>query len=194
MKHSLTAWIQKREQRCLQWIQAQRRPWLEKIMELFSCWGEWGALWLFIGTGLLFRQTERGLLLIGCVAFCGILCKGWLKPAFHRQRPPTERQNLPPPTQKQSFSFPSGHSMASFAAAGLLAQWYGAAAAAVFLLALLISLSRLYLGEHYPGDVLAGAIFGSVAAKLWLFLARVPAAWAAPWLERLFCLLLGNGN
>lgn len=61
------------------------------------------------------------------------------------------------------YSFPSGHTGSSFAAAvvlyGQLPKKWGIAA---LVLAVLISISRLYLGVHYPSDVLAGALIGSM--------------------------------
>ena len=69
-------------------------------------------------------------------------------------------------------SFPSGHTGTSFAAAGVLWQTlprlYGAGALA---LAALIGLSRLYLGVHYPSDVLGGMLIGLTIAGtiVWLY-------------------------
>ena len=77
---------------------------------------------------------------------------------------------ITPPTD---YSFPSGHTAASFAVGALLfrklPKRYGIPA---LVLAALIGFSRLYLGVHYPSDVLAGALLGtgiSYAAEVfWL--------------------------
>jgi undecaprenyl-diphosphatase len=88
-----------------------------------------------------------------------------LKLLFHRARPATFF-GLPEP---MSYSFPSGHALVSFAFFGALAvfvsprRWWYAIAAALPIAA--IGYSRIYLGMHYPSDVLGGW----VAAAIWLF-------------------------
>ena len=61
-------------------------------------------------------------------------------------------------------SFPSGHTSQAFFMATLLAGYFHAGVWAVCLLyttALLVGITRMYVGAHYPRDVLAGAILGS---------------------------------
>jgi undecaprenyl-diphosphatase len=69
-----------------------------------------------------------------------------------------------------SFSFPSGHATTSFGIAFVLSHYYP-----FFLIALLvygvsslIAISRIYVAEHYPSDVMSGAILGTITAQLFL--------------------------
>jgi undecaprenyl-diphosphatase len=90
-----------------------------------------------------------------------------LKLLFHRPRPsPFFDTPLPP-----SFSFPSGHALLSLSVFGALAALAGGwpARIAAIALALVIGASRVYLGVHYPTDVIAGFLAGAV----WLAVAAV---------------------
>jgi len=69
-------------------------------------------------------------------------------------------------------SFPSGHATISFACATVLAFYAPRAAPAFFLLAAAIAWSRVYVGVHYPLDVLGGAVLGVAIALALRFLAR----------------------
>ena len=67
--------------------------------------------------------------------------------------------------QARGRSFPSGHTSQAFFTATLMIQHFHAGAGSAFLLyviALLVGVTRIYVGAHYPRDVLAGAILGSV--------------------------------
>jgi undecaprenyl-diphosphatase len=66
-----------------------------------------------------------------------------------------------------SYSFPSGHSAAAFAGATLLQACYPRGRWLFFAIALLVAFSRVYLGAHYPGDVLSGGVAGGALAKLY---------------------------
>lgn len=65
-----------------------------------------------------------------------------------------------------TYSFPSGHSAVAFAAALLLHFFYGKAAWFVYVLALLVAVSRVFIGVHYPSDVVAGALIGTAGGWL----------------------------
>jgi undecaprenyl-diphosphatase len=64
-----------------------------------------------------------------------------------------------------TFSFPSGHSAAAFAGAWLLRRHYPELAGLWYAIASLVGFSRMYVGAHYPGDVLSGALAGTVLAE-----------------------------
>ncbi|MBI4842743.1 MAG: glycosyltransferase family 39 protein [Nitrospirae bacterium] len=63
-----------------------------------------------------------------------------------------------------SSSFPSGHAVDSFAVAAVFSHFFRRIAFLTFPLAALVALSRVYLGVHYPLDVIAGAVWGGVIA------------------------------
>ncbi|MDO8281667.1 MAG: glycosyltransferase family 39 protein [Thermodesulfovibrionia bacterium] len=88
-----------------------------------------------------------------------------LKHIFERPRPCHALEGIRLLTAcGSSFSFPSGHSVNSFAIAAVFAHFFRRTAFATFTLAMLVAFSRIYIGAHYPSDVLAGAIWGGVTA------------------------------
>ena len=107
--------------------------------------------------------------------FAGQLISYGLKQALGRERP-SEVYALPKPLvhAPHDGSFPSGHATVSFACATLLAFYAPRAAPAFFLLAAAIAWSRVYVGVHYPLDVLGGAVLGVLIAIALRWLVRVP--------------------
>lgn len=111
---------------------------------------------------LLRRRRREAVALLGVVVVAALAAVG-LQFLFCRPRPAGVRLLLPTPAFP---SFPSGHAAVTFGCALLVALFWRRASPAAFLAALLVSASRVYLGHHYPSDVLAGAIVGMAVALL----------------------------
>jgi undecaprenyl-diphosphatase len=102
--------------------------------------------------------------------------------AAHEARPYTGHPNvLVLVARSADLSFPSDHSvMAGATAAGLLLFSRKIGLVAV-VAAALMAFARVYVGAHYPGDVLAGLLIGAAVAILGWLLVRVPLTRAATW-------------
>lgn len=137
-------------------------------MARFSALGEHGAVWLAIGAAGWLRarsgSSRRGWSAALRTVVLTYLANTAIKFAVRRPRP--EIEGLPAlagaPTQ---LSFPSAHTSTSFAAA-LAYSRLGLPAIALYPLAGSLALSRLYLGLHYPSDLLAGAALGTALAAV----------------------------
>lgn len=115
----------------------------------------------------LWRQRHDFALLAGTAVAGGALISAVLKDRFGRIRPPVDNALISLPT---SFSFPSGHALVSLCLAmvgGYLVlrsrmSWPAKAAAAgvLALWVLLVGLSRIYLGVHWPSDVISSWLLG----------------------------------
>jgi membrane-associated phospholipid phosphatase len=110
---------------------------------------------------------EQSIEVIGGFALTTIVTEG-LKIIVNRQRPYEKYRGIYPYKFEKGQSFPSGHTAIAFSTATSLAilykRWYIVAPA--YLWATCVSYSRLYLGQHYPSDILAAAIVGSGSAWL----------------------------
>lgn len=153
----------------LLWIQEYiRNDFLTPIFKFITHLGDEGYVWIAIAVILLFVKKYRkvgimvGVSLLGSLVFNNMLVKNLVA----RPRPYRMIETLsiliPEPGE---YSFPSGHTSSSFAAGVvlylMLPKKYGVPA---MILAFLIGISRLYVGVHYPTDVLGGMVMGTVLA------------------------------
>ena len=110
-------------------------------------------------------------LLVATTALTTSFVTTLFKYLVQRDRPPTIVLDPEPlmdvPT---TSSFPSGHTSTSFACAYVISRLAPRLTVFVFVLAALIGFSRVYVGVHYPLDVLAGAVLGVAVAKALLTL------------------------
>jgi undecaprenyl-diphosphatase len=135
-----------------------------------------GAFWVVPGIAaalvFLYFQKKKGALVLALmvvtVSVSDPVCNRVIKPLVPRLRPCNESVHIDGARfligRKGSRSFPSSHAMNMFAQAMLLTllfrrKWAGITA---FSFAAIIGFSRIYVGVHYPLDVLAGAMFGVI--------------------------------
>jgi len=114
---------------------------------------------------IVYRRGVRGFyILIGCLIAVGLAdatAARIIKPIFNRSRPHYVEKNVRLIVPDQSSqSFPSNHAANCFAGATFLSYLVPEAAIAAFSIAALVAYSRVYVGVHYFGDVLGGAILG----------------------------------
>lgn len=123
--------------------------------------GTLGLVWVAIGIALalVWRRPWIAAWVVAAVASADLLASLG-KLLVHRHRP-FEHQIGP---SERTHSFPSGHASTSFAGATMLAAFAPRLRVPLYALAVLIAFSRLYNGVHYPTDVLAGAVLGTLVA------------------------------
>ncbi len=153
----------------LLWIQENfRAPWMDAFWIGITKLGDAGWFWIVTILLLLCFKKTRKIALMAALSLilCVVLNNLVLKTLVNRVRPYdaiAQLRALVPPLKDSSF--PSGHTSVSFSVAWIYYlvgnKKVGIAA---LVLAALIGLSRLYVGVHYPSDVLVGMLLGSGCA------------------------------
>lgn len=148
---------------------------MDKTMVTITFLGNGGSIWIAIAALLIINKKYRkiGFIVLGALAISAILGEGILKHLIQRIRPSADIPAINMLILKPlSYSFPSGHSASSFAGAVVFSNYFKKYSLVFFVLAFLIAFSRLYLYVHYPTDVLAGVILGSLCGKASIVLSQ----------------------
>jgi membrane-associated phospholipid phosphatase len=140
-------------------------PELERAAILYARAGENGMLWHVVAAaGLVLDGGNRSTYLRAMrITFLTLLANTVLKALVRRARPVLEELPALSPTL-YGRSYPSAHASMSFAAARALSP--ALPRGALYSAALLMALTRPYLGVHYPSDVVAGAFFGRAMERI----------------------------
>jgi undecaprenyl-diphosphatase len=142
------------------------------------------CLWLLARPGSDRKWKLAAGSALGAAAL-GLLVNHIISSAWHRDRPfATHPGTHVWGPHKTDASFPSDHASAAFGIAVAVALLDPVAGVLFLILAVLIAVGRVVVGEHYPGDVLAGAAIGTVAALVVVRLARPVISWLVRLVER----------
>jgi undecaprenyl-diphosphatase len=154
------------DRRLERWIVEHRWHPLDDVFVWLTRIGSNGAVWLAIGLALAlaWRRPRPFVLVLLAVAAADLIAT-LLKLAVGESRPHEPHPLVAIP---HSSAFPSGHAATAFAGATVLSALVPRFAPAFYVLAAAIAYSRLYVGVHWPLDVLAGAAIGVVTALLLL--------------------------
>lgn len=158
------------DQPLLRWAQSWHSPVMDRVFLFFSDIGyQWGVVPvdILLVVWLALKRRPREALFAGIALAGSGLLNVAAKHYFGRARP-TLWESISPET---TFSFPSGHAMGSMTLAAVLVllawptrwRWWVLALMVPFVV--MVGASRIYLGVHYPSDILAGW----AAALAWVF-------------------------
>ena len=141
---------------------------LDPVFEGLSLIGSFGIVWLMLALAISGFSWSRPWLWtrVGAVILIAESVSGALKAQVERDRPPVVDPD-PEPLMRvpDTHSFPSGHATVAFACATVLALAVPRLAVPLYVLAAVVAFSRVYVGVHYPFDVLAGALLGYALAR-----------------------------
>ncbi len=154
------------------------QDWLDPIMFAISGKLEWIPLYLFIIVRLIYKYKQAGLIALAALIITIILTdqvtSGFMKPFFGRLRPSHDPEisalvHIINGYRGGLYSFASSHASNAFALVTFLwltlrhrERWIGY----LFIWASVVAYSRIYLGVHFPADIIVGALVGVLMANL----------------------------
>lgn len=154
---------------CLRLNRASQRRELERLFAVVSRLGD-GVFWYTLMLALLIVQGSTALPAVARMLAAGALALAlykWLKARTIRPRPCARHDHIRISVAPlDEYSFPSGHTLHAVSFSIVAIYYYPILTWLVAPFTVLVALSRMVLGLHYPSDVLAGALLGSGLALL----------------------------
>ncbi len=154
---------------CLRFQELVDQRTLVRLFAIVSRLGD-GIFWYALMAALLVTEGGSAVPVVGNMLLAGgigLALYKWLKARTTRRRPCARHERIQPRVAPlDEYSFPSGHTLHAVAFTLVALHYYPLLAWLLLPFTVLVALSRLVLGLHYPSDVLAGALMG--AALAWL--------------------------
>jgi len=154
---------------CLRFNRFCRRVSWRLLFRCVSVLGD-GMAWYALMAFLLLRDRDAAVLPVLHMVIVGLVCTvfyKWLKKRTLRPRPYQAHADIEHfAAPRDRFSFPSGHTLHAVAFTMVALVYYPGLAWLLLPFTMLVAVSRVVLGLHYPSDVLVGALLGAVIAAL----------------------------
>jgi undecaprenyl-diphosphatase len=165
-------------------------PILDSVMPFVTEQEHWYPVLLGLWLALIIWGGKRGRMaavaLVIAVALSDRITCGLIKPLVGRIRP----CNVLPAAQcrllvgrSTAFSFPSAHAANAFAMATVVSWRISRFAPLFFLFAVAVAYSRVYVGVHYPADIIGGAVLGALLGRLAIWVVAAVTRRVGRWFE-----------
>jgi membrane-associated phospholipid phosphatase len=152
-------------------------PGAERVAKAIAASGEYGAIWAAVGlTAAAFDPSRRRRWLAAAALVPAAIGVNFAVKLVVRRRRPELDGLAPLGAAPSSLSLPSAHATASFASATAMSRIAPRRGPALYAGAVVMGLTRPYLGMHYPSDVVVGAALGTALGKLVPGLDETPGA------------------